>query len=100
MKNVRDIKVNLSGEISFMEYLKTMMDENAASEFIKQLDSIRKGEGERELIVITGSQIPTGKSTLYGILKEFGYPVIEGYQVASVVLDKKIAPMQRVSLIN
>lgn len=99
MKDVRDIKIQLSEEISFVGYLKTMMDENAASEFIQQLDSIRKGEGEKELVVVTGPLCPTGKSTLCGILKELGYPVLEGYQVASVVLDKNIH-MQTVRLIK
>jgi len=69
--------------MDYKEYLKSILP----NEELKELNSaIKKGK----LIIVTGEQGSTGKSTLTEILRKKGIDAIEGYQVHIVVLNNPI----------
>lgn len=72
--------------ISFSDYLNSMVGMEKAKEIL----NMTQKEKAKQLIVISGQQGRTGKSTLKKLLRKHGYQVLESFECIEVILSEEI----------
>ena len=72
--------------IPFEEYLESMLGKQNANKIL----SMSQQEKKDQVIVITGTQGSTGKTTLKNVLRKHGYRTLESYECIELSLCKKL----------
>lgn len=76
-------------ELELSEYFASILPEDEVKELMDVLEAMQNDNSEKQLIMVGGPQIATGKTTLVKILQELGINAIEEYQVYQVELTRK-----------
>lgn len=77
-------------ELELPEYFASILPEEEAKELMDVLEAMYQEDSEKQLILVGGPHMATGKTTLVKALQELGFPAIEEYQVYKVDLTREL----------
>ncbi len=84
--------------IGFRKYLGLLLMDKSQEERQQIYDTLRfmqKDEHEKKVVLVSGSEQCTGKSSFVKILNDLGITAFEDYQVLKIELDRIIAPNEQ-----